>query len=568
MLMQKLRKNIKYVFIIALAGFLLLIFFQWGANITGSQDRPQTDIAKVDGVSISFRDYLGFIRAKEAENKNVTPDQIWLLLLEEMMWNKLIREEKIRVTDMEILAIIRNNPPREIYESEYMKNEQGEFDHNKYLELLKAPQSRAWLLEYEYKLRREVPREKLRSLLSSFGWTSPFEDSIGLALQMVRYDIAYLQLPMFRARALLDITDDEARQYYASHAKDFIEPQQRVLKFVFFERKPAHYDTVEARERIEDFLVRIEEGEDFLELAQEVSDDTLVIVTFQGTAGLKPYLMNIYETMKNGEISGIIDASHGYEVIKRIEKGKIYKVKTEIEVSQTTIGEIYDNILSFKETVREIGFDSSAAELGLQVRQTYPMDPDNVNFPVRNTKKFAEFVAKVKGDEIGGPFSSIAGYYLLTLDSIIPAHKPAFEDIVSKVKMVLEQEKSAGVLAEYLAQTYEKITAGQSIEELAANDTLLYFRHQEDLNLAQVQMGLGGEFAGLVATLEKGQLSRPLALDWAGYIIRCDGKTTLQFDSTMIMPLQMKKQSRLQEVTIDLFTPEETEDNRDDFFID
>jgi peptidyl-prolyl cis-trans isomerase D len=566
--MQKLRKNIKYVLIVALAGFLLLIFFQWGANITGRQDKPQTDIAKIDGVTVSFRDYLGFIRAKEAENKNVTPDQIWALLLEEMMWNKLIREEKIRVTDMEILAIIRNNPPREIYESEYMKNEQGEFDYNKYIELLKAPQSRTWLIEYEYRLRKEIPREKLRSLLSSFGWTSPFEDSIGLALQMVRYDIAYLQLPMFRARALLDITDEEVKQYYASHADEFIEPEQRILKFVFFEREPAHYDTVDARERIEDFLVRIEEGENFLELAQEISDDTLVIMTFKGSAGLKPYLMNVYENMKNGEISGIIDASHGYEVIKRIDKGKIYKMKAEIEVSQTTIGEIYDKILSFKETAREIGFDSTAAELGIQVRQTYPMDPDNVNFPVRDTKRFAEFVAKAKGDMIGGPFSSIAGYYLLALDSIIPKNKPGFEQIVSKVRMAIEQKKLAGIMTEYLTRTYEKIAAGQSLEELAANDTMLFFRQQEGLNLTQLQMGLGGEFAGLVATLEKGQLSKPLALDWAGYIIRCDGKTTLQFDSTMIMPLQMKKQSRLQEVTIDLFTPKEIEDNRDEFFVD
>lgn len=568
MLMQKLRKNIKYVFIIALAGFLLLIFFQWGANITGGQDRPQTDIAKIDGVPVSFREYIGFARAKEAENKGITGDQIWALLLEEMMWNQLIREEKIRVTDAEILAIIRNNPPREIYESEHMRNEQGEFDHNKYLELLKAPQSRAWLLEYEYNLRREVPREKLRSLLSSFGWTSPFEDSIGFALQMNRYDIAYLQMPMFRARGLLDITDDEAAQYYASHIEDFTEPEQRVLKFVFFEKKPSNYDTLEARERIEDFITRLDEGEDFLELAREVSDDTLITIDFQSSAGIKPYLMNVYETLKNGEVSGIINAPQGFEIIKRIAKGKIYKIKAEIEVSQTTIGEIYDMILSFKETAREIGFDSSAAELDLQVHQTYPLNLDNVNFPVRNTERFAEFVADVKAGEIGGPFSSLGGYYLLTLDSIIRQKKPTFEDIASKVKAALEKEKLPVIMTEYLDQAYAQITMGQSFEELASKDTMLFFRDQKDLNLAQIQMGLGGEFAGLVATLEQGQLSRPLILDWAGYIVRCDRKITVSFDSTMIMPIQMKKQSRLQELSMDLFTPKKIEDNRDDFFID
>jgi parvulin-like peptidyl-prolyl isomerase len=568
MLMQKLRKNIKYVLIIVLVGFLLLIFFQWGGDILGVHNNPTTDVALIDGTKISYREYLGFMRAREAESKNVTPDQVWALLLEEMMWNKLIKKEKISVSDMEILAFIRNNPPQAIYESEYMRNEQGEFDYNKYIELLKAPQSRSWLLDYEYQLRRTVPREKLRALLSSFGWTSPYEDSMGLALQMTRYDIAYLQLPMFRARALLDVTDDEIAEYYAEHGDDFVGPEQRVLKFVFFERKPAPYDTIEARERIEDFLIRVEEGEDFLELAQEFSDDTLITITFKGSADLKPYLMNVYKTLRNNEVSGIIDAPHGFEVIKRISTGKIYKMKTEIEVSQTTIGEIYDRIMAFKETEREIGFDSCAADYDLQVRKTYPMALDNINFPVRNTDKFAEFVQHVKPGEIGGPFSSLGGYYLLALDSIIPETRPAFENIESKVRMAVEQEKLPGIMTEYLDRAYGSISTGQSLEDLAAKDTMLFFRHQENLNLAQIQMGLGGEFAGRVANMEQDQLSEPLVLDWAGYIIRCDGKTTVAFDSTMIMPLQMKKQSRLQEIMADLFTPEKIIDNRDDFFID
>ncbi len=568
MLMQKLRKNIRYVLVVALVGFLGLIFFQWGANITGRKDERKTDVAKIDGVQISFGDYMGFVRTKEAENKGISREQIWAMLLEEIMWNKLIKEERIRVTDQEILAIIRSNPPREIYESEYMKNEKGEFDYNRYVELLRAPQSRAWLLEYEYKLRKEVPKEKLRSLLVSFGWTSFFEDSLALFLQMTKYDISYLQLPMFRARSLLDINDDEAAQYYASYIEDFTEPEQRVLKFVFFERKPAHYDTVEARELIEDFIIRIEEGEDFLDVAKEISDDTLVVIIFKGPVGLKPYLMNVYKDLKNGEMSGIINAPHGFEIIKRISNGKIHKVKTSIKISQTTIGEIFDKILAFKETAREIGFDSTAVEFDLTIHNTYPLDPNDVNFPVRNIDRFGEFVAKAKSDEIGGPFSSLGGYYLLVLDSIIPEYRPTFEDIASRVKGAMEKERLKIITRDYLNDIYGQLTTGKSMEEIASEDTLLYFREQQDINLAQVTMSMGGEFAGLVATLEPGQLSSPLTMEWAGYIIRCDKKMDIPFDSTMVMSIQMNKQSRLQSLTVNLFTPKEIEDNRDDFFID
>lgn len=264
MLMQKLRKHIKYVLIVALVGFAALIFFQWGANVTGTGGTQKTDIAKIDGIPVSYTEYSRFIRQKEQEIKGISRDEIWSLMLEEIMWNNLIRKERIRVTDEEILAVIRNNPPREIYESEYMKGETGEFNFSKYYELLRAPQSRAWLLEYEYNLRRQIPREKLRSLMSSFGWISPFEDSLGIAAQTNKYDVSYLMMPLFRARNLLEISEEEMKEYYNENQQEFINPELRILKFVFFEKKPSHYDTLEARESIQDFINRIEEEEDFL----------------------------------------------------------------------------------------------------------------------------------------------------------------------------------------------------------------------------------------------------------------------------------------------------------------
>jgi hypothetical protein len=568
MLMQKLRKNIKYVFFIALAGFLGLIFFQWGANVTGIRSEQKTDIAKINGTPVSFRDYIAFVRSKETEYRDISSDRIWNMLIDEVMWNKLLKEEKLRVTDEEILAIIKSNPPREIYEADIMKNEQGEFDFDKYYELLRAPQSRSWLLEYEYQLRREVPREKLRSLMSTFGWTSPFEDSMMLAGLMTRYDIAYLQLPLFRARRMLDITDEEAAAYFADHRAEFKNSVQRILKYVYFERKASTYDTLEARERIEDFLALIEEGEDFLELATEVSDDTSIVITFEGKAGLKPYLMTVYENLKNGEVSDIIQASHGFEVIKRISRGKIYKVKTNIEISQTTIGEIYDLIMSFKETAKEIGFDSSAVEFDLPIRQTYPLALDNISFPVRNSEMFADLVANIKHNEISGPFASIGGYYLFQLDSIIPPYQPEFEEIMARVKANMEKELVQGILQQYLDRTYDKLTGGNTMESMADKDTMLYFRSQADVDMTQIRMALGGEFAGVAIKLDAGQISRPLITEWAGYIIRCDKRVQIDFDSSMIAPLQMKKQSRLQEVSIDLFIPEEIEDYRDEFFVD
>jgi len=565
-MMQVLRKKTRYVLFIALAGFALLIFFQWGLNITGIRQEQEENIAKVDGIPVSYTEYVKYAQLKEREYGGVSRDEMWYSMIEEIVWSSLLKKEKMTVSDAEVWAVIRNNPPREIYESEFMKDENGEFDFNKYYELLKAPQSRPWLLDYEYNLRRQIPREKLRALMSSFGWVSPFEDSMLIATQTVEYNVSYLSLPLYRARGLLEISDQEMSEYYANNVEEFTQPELKILKYVFFERKPSAYDTLESRERIEDFVDRVKDGEDFFELAQEVSDDTSVVVNFESEAELKPYLVAVYKGLKNGEISDIIQTTEGFEIIKKVSTGSIYKVATRIEVSPTTRGEIYDKIMSFKEIAREWGFDSAAVDFGLTVRKTYPLSSGNVTFPVRNQEFLGKFVADVKTGEIGGPFSSFGGYYLFALDSIIPETRPQFVNIMQQIRERIERKKVREVIEQKLDEYYDRLVGGVTMENIASEDTIVTFHESDAMTLGQLQMTLGAEFAGMVATLESGQFSSPLVTDWGGYIVRCDTKTIEPFDSTMVAALQVKRQGRLRMLSDDIFTPKKLEDNRDLFF--
>jgi hypothetical protein len=291
-MMRTLRKNTRWVLVIALVGFAGLIFFQWGLDITGIRREPETDIAEIEGVTITYQEYRRFAMNKETENKSVTSEQLWLMLVEEIMWRELAKREKIGVLDEEILAIIRNNPPPEIYTSELMQDENGEFDWNKYSELLRSPQSLQWLYQYEMRLREELPKEKLRSMISTMGWMSPFEDSVAMYGQTMRYDLSFLNLQINRLRGMVDVTDEEVADYFKENKEEFKTPELKVLKYVFFERRPSSYDTSEARERLEDFLMLVEEGEDFLELAREVSDDTTIEFSFDSDNILKPYMQD------------------------------------------------------------------------------------------------------------------------------------------------------------------------------------------------------------------------------------------------------------------------------------
>jgi len=565
-MMRTLRKKTRLVLFIALAGFLGLIFFQWGFNIMGIGEERETDIAKVDGIPVSYTEYLRFAQQKEMEYRSISMDDIWTLMIEEVMWQRLTQKEKLGVTDEEILMVIRNNPPREVFESEYFQDENGQFDYAKYIELLRAPQSRPWLLEYERNLRKELPREKLRSLLATLGWVSPYEDSMLIAAQTTRYDVTVLMLAYFRTRNLFTISEEDARTYYNNNLERFKRPESKILEYVFFERKPSQYDTIETRGGIEDVVARLEEGEDFLLVAQEVSDDSVVVREFEGETGLQPYLMEVYKTLKDGEVSDMIQGPHGYELIMRVGRGKIYHVKKDIDVSRITLGDIYEKVMAFKEAAQDIGFDSAAVELDLQVRTTYPLRTDKVTFPVRDTDGLAAFVKKAKRDEIGGPFGSMGGFYLFTLDSVIPATQLAFEEIVPQIEAMMDRdfvmEKTDSLIREY----YNHLMSGATMEDIARDDSLIMYSPNTDVTLDEMRMSMGDDFAGAVARLEPGQMSTPLLGEWAAYIIRCDAKTSVPFDSSMIPALQLKRQFRVQQLSMDIFEPEELEDKRDAFF--
>jgi parvulin-like peptidyl-prolyl isomerase len=568
-MMQNFRRNTRIILFVVVAAFVLLIFFQWGLDVTGISQRQEVNIAKIDGVPIAYTDYIRFAQSKERENKNITREEVWNLMLEEVIWNNLIKKENIRVVDEELWAIIKSNPPREVYESEYMKDSAGNFDYNKYLQLLRSPQSRQWLMEYEFNLRKQLPKEKLRSLIFTMGWVSPFEDSIIMSKYAVFYDFSFLSLPLFRIRGKVKISDEELKEFYNKNIKNFTYPETKVLKYVFFEKIPSADDSNEAKGNLEDLLLRIKEGEDFLAVAKEVSSDTLIEKRFKDEKDLLPYEADVYKKLKDGEVSDIISTPAGFEVIKRVNKGLIYSAKVKVDVSPTTISELSEKIESFRRTAKSTGFEEAAKEFALTVHKTMPLNPDRINFPVRNQEEMAKAVKKIKPKDIIGPFSGFNGYYVFALDSLIPGRVLDLNNEKDKeiIRARYERQKLKDGLSEYLNNIFAQLQSGVTLEKIAEQDTTLFIQTGfTNLRLSDVELRYGAEFAGALARLEPGQVSKPLITEWAGYIIRCDKKNSLPFDTTMVRYLQYVRRMRLENLSQAIFTPKKIIDNRDKFF--
>jgi parvulin-like peptidyl-prolyl isomerase len=123
----------------------------------------------------------------------------------------------------------------------------------------------------------------------------------------------------------LNITEEEARQYYARHPDEFTEPASISLREIFVE-VPAAEGGVnvarddEARKKITALRERVLKGEDFAKVAAEASDSPSkanggLIGPF-ARADLSPQLQQMIDSMKQGEVTTPLRTTRGYQIFK------------------------------------------------------------------------------------------------------------------------------------------------------------------------------------------------------------------------------------------------------------
>ena len=127
----------------------------------------------------------------------------------------------------------------------------------------------------------------------------------------------------------LQITEEEARQYYLSHQQEFVTPSQVTLREILIEVPTATQggqrginvgQEDDAKQKATAVRARISAGEDFVKVASEVS--TAASKANGGLIGpidvkeLSQNLQQLLDTMKPGEITQPLRVAKGYQILK------------------------------------------------------------------------------------------------------------------------------------------------------------------------------------------------------------------------------------------------------------
>ena len=192
--------------------------------------------------------------------------------------------------------------------------------------------------ERGYKLRDEQFREWLTALRKEQNLEDDarFQAALrqeGMSVDDLRKNVEkqfmISQVQRDEVASKLTITEEEARQYYASHPQDFTEAANVTLREILIEAPTTTQkgqvgvnvgEDDEARVRATAIRQRILAGEDFAKVASEVS--TAASKSTGGLIGpinvqeLSEPLQKLLQTMKPGQVTQPIRVAKGYQILK------------------------------------------------------------------------------------------------------------------------------------------------------------------------------------------------------------------------------------------------------------
>lgn len=499
-MMTKLREMTKIFIYIVAGAFVAMMVVEWGANYAGFR-KVRDYVAVIDGEKVKVDDYQRIYQQfYDQERQRGTNEAVLSLKAHEMAWeqiliNKVLKNARekygIEVTPEEIAYYTTNIPPEEVRRIPQLYKD-GNFDMETYRNLTR--QNKAFFEQIYAYYKEQLPSLKLDEVLSIGGHAS-FPEGVDAYLESnATADIEYLYIPRLAFRMQpTEVSDEDARKYYNQHKDEFKRPERRELEYVVFQVAATKDDSLKVDELAKRVQRMLEEGEDFLELAEMYSDDDYAgnkkgdmgFVTLEGFGKSVPELA----TAKIGQIIGPKKEIGGYKFYKVVERksekdltGKVnemvhlYSIYLAYKPSSETVESIRQQAEDFAELARKEGFSEAVELTKMQIKETGPFEKGQFVPGIGVNKAIAGFAfASDKGD-ISRVFSKTNPhnknfYYVVRVKEIHKEAYQPFEEVINTCKARVEYDKREEKLDQYTKYVQTLISSNSGLQAAAEADT-------------------------------------------------------------------------------------------------
>ncbi|MEI8647793.1 SurA N-terminal domain-containing protein [Paraglaciecola sp. Hal342] len=363
-MLERIREGTQGTWAMAILGLVILsfVFAGVGSYINSSAD---TAAAKVNDDTISqadleraYQNERGRMESQYGEAfAALTADSAYLQqfrqgVLDRLIGDKLIEQAAVdlglRVSDAQIKQAIVAMPEFQF---------DGKFDNERYSAVLR--QAGFQPNEFRDYMRVDMTRRQLSNALLGSEFTLLEETTQAYKLQQQTRDARYLTVPadMFKGDvtvsqsdvenyyqanitqfdtqqqvslayvelsvddllAGIGVSEDEAEQYYEQNIQDFRTQEERRASHILIEFGD---DQQKAEQQAEDILAKINNGEDFAELAETFSSDTFSAenggdLDWFSMGMMDPAFEDAAFALQNvGDVSGVVESEFGFHIIK------------------------------------------------------------------------------------------------------------------------------------------------------------------------------------------------------------------------------------------------------------
>jgi len=284
-LMTQIRNNLSKLFAAFAVLFILYIMLDWGMDLPSIRFGADADvIGKVNGEKMTYKEFSEVLRQTvesqkaqtgadpDEETERQIRDQVWNMLVNQILIRQQISEMGIRVTDKEIIELVHGPNPPEMLVSQF-RDSTGRFNRDAYDQAIADSRNRdAWMM-VERQLRQQRQYEKLQSFLHATVRASEGEVKRKFVDQQTLLEADYVLFdPNLIADTVVSVSDADIQKYYNANPEEYKSRATRKMKYVVFAAAPSSVDSTDVLDELNRVLDQVRSGMDFMELARTYSE--------------------------------------------------------------------------------------------------------------------------------------------------------------------------------------------------------------------------------------------------------------------------------------------------------
>ena len=505
-------------------------------------ETSSNNVGSLNGKPILFDDFnrlvfdeISRIEKQSGENMNDADREyvravVWERLIQDLLIQEQIEENKILVSDSEVLYQLQNNPPAFLQSSPIFRTD-GQFDLEKYMEAVTNPGELDWRPIEEFMQNIYLPNYKLQQIIINAASTSNQDIVDSYRQRFINYNLEVLHITdkAIAEDFALEPSEEELMNIYNENIDDYEEPEMRHMKYVKWPIVSEYSDSLRVELEATTLIDRIYKGESFADLANSYTEDPGNSANPDSLNGGKLGWFNKGQMVKEfeeaafgankGEVVGPILTQCGDHIIKIDDKRTNQEGEEQVNASHILLrilpGKDTENRLRnlssiFSLESKEYGFFDLADSLGMEIHDASAVQKKSIFIDdigvARDAVRFA-FNSEI--GEVSDYVENDDYFIVCYLDQISDKKTLSFET----VKETLIEQSTRNIKDDEIKRIADSIV-NENLDLLKLSEENPNFEYVKETSGNLIgsfdSIGKSNYIAGALINSEKGDLLGPL----------------------------------------------------------